>query len=461
MESAMKGAEAHRGWNPRRSRLTAVSQAWDYFLRSPRLQIALLAVIFAGWIIRAAAIYRNPELGGLFRWIGIDFGAYLAQASVFVQGRLGDLYSFDASALYRDALAMYASQPAIPLRPDPVPYPPLFAWLMTPFLTVSPPIAFAIWTILNAAAGVGLAWRVAFLFPPERRLLAGGLVLVSSPVVWALWFGQVQLPLALAFGEAYLALRRGRDLRAGAWLGAFALKPQYLLLILPVLLWKRRWRGLTGFTAASLAILVASVLVGGLTSVRAYAETLVREATATSGTMLTAVSPEVMVNWRALMLDLPIGLSDAARLALTLVLTAGTIVIVLMVFRGPWRPAGSDFAGRMTLLAIATVLAAYHSHIYGVTIIAVPLADFLGSAVVVDEADRALRLAISGVLAGGILAPWLWFVPLDRGAARTDEMVLAALIAGFLLLFVYATRVRRTLGSSVGMTPVIDRRAPA
>ena len=104
-------------------------------------------------------------------------------------------------------------------------------------------------------AALALSWRAASFFPAERRLLAGGLVLVSTAVVLSVWFGQPQLFLAVAFGEAFVAFRKGRDLTAGLWLAIILFKPQYLALMLPILLWKRRWSALAGIVAGGLVIL--------------------------------------------------------------------------------------------------------------------------------------------------------------------------------------------------------------
>ena len=87
-------------------------------------------------------------------------------------------------------------------------------------------------------------------------------------------------------------------------------------------------------------------------------------ATASGGTVFTAVAPEVMVNWRALVLGVPVDIPSTVRTAVTLVLS-GLTVVALLAWRGPWHPAGPRFAGQMTLLAVGTVLAAYHSHIHG------------------------------------------------------------------------------------------------
>ncbi|MDQ6795409.1 MAG: DUF2029 domain-containing protein [Chloroflexota bacterium] len=443
------------------ARIGHLDDAFRFFARSRILQAAVVAVFLSGWIVQAVTSYLSPDLGGLFRWIGIDFGFYLAQAGVFAHHELAGLYSIDAATPFREGLAAYSTQPGLPTPAGPVPYPPLFAWLVSPLAGLSPPLAFAFWTVVNASLALILAWRVSSFFPPERRFLAAGVLLVSSALVFSLWFGQVQLLLSVAFGEAFVRLRQGRDLRAGIWLAIIVVKPQYLLLILPILLWKRRWLALAGFAIGGIAILGASVLVAGLGSIPAYVGSLVESVSASSGAILSSVAPDVMVNWRALVLSVPLNLPDTVRLAITLILSATTVAAVIVAFRGPWQPTEPRFAGQMTLLGIGTILAAYHSHIHGVTMIAVPLAAFLAFRVARTAADQAILRAISITLAAAIVAPWLWFAVLSRSHTRANTMVAVALVVGFVLLFVYLRRLEAKPSPSDESTTVTREARPA
>jgi hypothetical protein len=403
-------------------------------MTSRPLQVALLAVFAIGWVIRAMITYYDEKIGGLFGWIGIDFGFYLSQARAVAAGDMAALYSIDEMQRYGQTLAAFAAGHPAAFPAGPVPYPPIFAWLMSPFAGLSPPVAFAIWTLINVATVAALAWRVVSLFPAEQRLLAATVLLASTPLVFSLWFGQIQVFLALAFGEAFLALRKGRDLGAGLWLSALILKPQYLLIALPVLVWKRRWRALGGFIAGGLAILVASTIVAGPTTVAAYFGSFLESATAAGGTVFTAVAPHVMVNWRALVLALPVDLSGTVRTVITLILSGVTVAVVVAAWRGPWNPAGPRFAGQVTLLAVGTVLAAYHSHVHGALMIAVPLAAYFAGTRPVDARERLLETGIRIALATAIFAPWLWFVVLGRGHENANLMLALALVAGLLLV---------------------------
>jgi hypothetical protein len=426
-------------------------RAWRLFAASRPLQIAFLFVFLAAWAVHAVATYLDPELGGLFRWIGIDFGFYLAQANVLAHGDHSGIYSLEAAAPYRDALALYSNPPGVPLPPGPVPYPAIFAWLISPLTLVSPPIAFAVWTVINAAAALVLAWRVGSMFSPDRRLLAASMLLVSTALMFSLWFGQVQIFLAVAIGEAFIALRRSRDFSAGLWLAVLVLKPQYLLLMVPILIWKRRWRAVAGFAVGGAAIALASVAVAGPVALTGYGTMLIEQATSSSGALFTAVAPELMVNWRALVLSAPLDLGEQARLAITVLLSGVTIAAVVAALRGPWEPARPRFAGQMTLLIVGSILVAYHSHIHGVSMVAVPLAAFLAAEPGRRTLDRAIGRAIKLVVGLAIVAPWLWFAVLGRSHQNANAIVAVALAIGFALLF---GLLRRTEAAAAELAPV-------
>lgn len=407
---------------------------WTLVATSRRVQLVVLAVFVLGWVWRAVETYQDPSLGGLFRWIGIDFGWYLGQARAFAAGDIGALYSLDDLYRYQETLVTFTSDPHTALPAGHVPYPPIFAWLLSPLTMVSPPVAFAIWTLLGAAAAVALAGRVVRHLAPESKLLAATLLLVSTPLVFALWFGQIQIFLAIAFGEAFLALRRGRDLGAGLWLSVLLLKPQYLMLAIPLLAWKRRWRVLAGFGAGGLLVVGASAVVAGPASIIAYFGDLVETVTSTSATSLLAVAPEVMINWRALVLAVPLDVPGVVRTAITLILSGITVIVVLAAWRGPWQPTGPRFAARMTLLAIGTLLASYHSHAFGATMIAVPLAAYLAGISSSVARERIIDTGSKVVLACAIVVPWLWFAVLGRSHTSANSMLAAALVAGLFLL---------------------------
>src|SRR5436309_8718699 len=109
------------------------------------LYVACLAALGI-WLQRFWLMY---QASGLFRVIGLDWSLYASQALV-LRAEPTQIYSLEAisNALQRTFLA-YTSNPAEPLAVGPIPYPPIFAVLLSPFTLPPPPIGLALLTALN------------------------------------------------------------------------------------------------------------------------------------------------------------------------------------------------------------------------------------------------------------------------------------------------------------------------
>src|SRR5262249_1434650 len=151
-------------------------------------------------------------------------------------------------------------------------------------------------------------------------------------VAQGLIVGQPTALLACAVSECYVSLRAGHDLRAGLWLSVLLFKPQYGVLIGPILIWKRRWLTVVGTALGALAMLLASVVLvrpsggGFLWALGEYG--------AFGGGAL--IAPGLMINWRALILWLRPSIGSTSGLLLLAVLSLLTLVLVLPIWRGRW-----------------------------------------------------------------------------------------------------------------------------
>lgn len=117
----------------------------------------------------------------------------------------------------------------------------------------------------------GLVVLIAYLFrrelAPKAPVLIcgafGALALFSAPLIAEIGAGQVNLLLLALLTFAWIALRNGKDMQSGAWIGAvLALKLFGWPLVL-YLAWRRKWRAV-GTTAATCALanLLACVVLG-------------------------------------------------------------------------------------------------------------------------------------------------------------------------------------------------------
>lgn len=358
------------------------------------------------WLIRGLAlalaisgvafVWRAYSATGLFVNVGMDYGLYLAQATVMGGDDPTKIYDKSATNVtYRHLLDTYAHDPIYnPGTPgvwtSHVPYPPVFAWLMQPMTWLDPPISVLVWGIANTLLALWIGWRVARhcvgADPPTVMLLFLG----SYPVVLNLHVGQIQIILAWVVTECYLALRAGRDVRAGLWLGCLLIKPHYGFLLGLLLLWKGRWRTVFGVAVTGSVLLGASLWAGGLQTLLAYPHAF------SDMVQFRGDSPIYMPNWRSLILDWYPTIYWRSGILLTICLGVATIVCVAWVWRGPWNAAADDFPAKMLLTLLATIMILYHSHPYGAAILVMPLAALV-------LAPQTSRLALGLACAGAIL----------------------------------------------------------
>ncbi len=346
-------------------------------------------------------LWRAYEATGLFISIGMDYGLYLAQATVMGGDDPTRIYDKSVTNIvYRHLLDLYAHDPHYdPAAPgiwaSHVPYPPIFAWAMQPLTWIDPGMSVLVWGVTNALLALWIGWRVARHCPGADKPTVMLLFLGSYPVVLNLHVGQIQILLAGVVTECYLALRTGQDFRAGVWLGCLLVKPHYGLLLGLLLLWKCRWKTVFGVAVSGSVLLVGSLLAGGLDTLLAYPQAF------SDMVQFRGDSPLVMLNWRSIILDWYPSIYWRSGIILTVCLAIATTLCVGWVWRGPWNASAVDFPAKMLLTLLATIMVLYHSHPYGATLLVMPLA-----AVVLSE--RASRIR-QGLVCAGAVVPTIIF----------------------------------------------------
>ena len=389
--------------------------------------LVLSAVLLALWVLALEQVYAG---WGLFRFLGNDFGIYLAQAHVLLSGDPRGIYSLEAlQPHYQQLYDSYFSVLPDTAKATQVPYPPLFAWLFTVFTVPEPHVGFVLWTLLNAMAAVYLARRAAsFVQTPERGFVTV-LFLASYPVLCSLITGQPTLLLACTMGAFYLALRAGKDFQAGLYLSLLLFKPQYGVLLGPLLIWKRRWGAVAGVGLGAVVMIGGSLIVAGLPTLLDYPGAFTEMAT------FRGDVPTFMINWRSLILWLSPRISDQSGMLLELLLSGLTVLITALAWRGPWAPREQRFAILMTLTVAATLLANHHSLQYGAVLLAVPLASALAEA----DLSRFTRLIIIAAYLLPAISFTLIFY-LDLQAASRLLMILLSISYASLLFELNSTR---------------------
>jgi Glycosyltransferase family 87 len=396
--------------------------------------VSLAVVLAVLWVHK---LWQTYVATGLFQdGLGDDFANYYAQSRLLHSGDPSAIYRLDALSAQVSDLARYARGSTEPLVASSVPYPPLFAWLFTPFTLVAPPVGFALWTALNLLGLAYLAWRVSRGKNTLTRWLFVALFCTAWPLVYQFSLGQPIVLLACVVAECYLALHAEREVRAGLWLSLLIFRPQYAVLLGALLVWKRRWTAVLAAAAGVLAILLASVAVSSLPTLLEYPRAIQDE----GGFRGTSGNPvEFMINWRSLVVLVWPSIADAPGLLLTLGIGAATIAATAWAWRGPWWPRAAAFHVQITVLLLATLIANYHSHVYGAVLLAAPLIATLETPYV----NRAMRLLIvCSVLAPSVLAA-------VGNPVRANHLLTMLLIALFVAL-VAALRLERAPQEDVG-----------
>jgi len=245
-------------------------------------------------------------------------------------------------------------------------YPPAYGPQVTvalsPLGALSYGQALTLWLLLTAAAYVVLIRGVIKTAPTldGRRGLAMIGAIAFPPFFDLILHGQLSIVAMASMIGAWLALRHGRVLLAGAALGILGYKVSLLLPVLAILAAAGLWRMLAAALAVAIGQIVLGAWVSGPGSLTAYIQML-----ADSPRLMStlAAKPYQMHSWRAFW----ILLFDAPRLSfgLYVLCSAATVAAVARI----WRRT-PDPSRQMAALAIGTVLCAPHLYVYDLVLLA-------------------------------------------------------------------------------------------
>jgi hypothetical protein len=387
--------------------------------RTPRTYLGLAIIINAiFWVVRTGVEWY---VFGLFYVVGVDWSRFWGATKAFVHTGPNAAYQLDAIAHYMQPLAGYYAGHVgdMTLKVGPAPYPPIFLAIFAPFTLPPAPVGFLLWTLANLILAVPVARSLSCYFPVEQRRLVAVVMLLSYPLVMALFVGQMVILLLFAFWRGYLALERGDDLRAGAWFGLLLMKPQYAAVLFLVLLLKRRWPAIVGGIATGLGLLLSSLIVGGIDGIVAYVRMLLFDYPNYSGGV--AISPQGMISWRGLMMNLEPDGGSTTGLVLTAIFSVMSLSLLLMIWRGAWNPRIPRFHNQMLATMLVTLLVAYHSQVHGAVLLMVPAAmiaagksgsPFIKKVLVVNLFAPPVVVGISALVQGDAGMISLLYLPL-------------------------------------------------
>lgn len=189
----------------------------------------------------------------------------------------------------------------------------------------------------------------------EKRMMIG--VLLSFAVIQNFYYGQVEVLLLICAGEFMRAAIKQKPFLGGLWLGFLLIKPQILVLILPALFLLKNWKTILGFLASGLGILAISFMLQGWQGFLSMINLWIKFVPG-----IASNSPETMMNWRMLGVQLNNLFSTHLGWIVTAVGMAGTLVMVLLLVHK--KPAFGSPAWVMAVFGIfaATGAFTWHSH---------------------------------------------------------------------------------------------------
>lgn len=284
----------------------------------------------------------------------------------------------DGHVLYNEALQSKVEQEFAPLavtRGGPLPYnhPPFEAILYVPLTYVPYLSAYCIWIALNILLLAASICLVSAWLPTLKAHFPWLLALAPLaffPIAYALLQGQDSILLFALYCLTYAALRRGKDVRAGAYLGLGLFKFHLVLPFALVLLLRRRWRALAGMSViATLEFVFSWVIVGGrqLLDYPTFAWEVNRQQA--SGVIV----PANMANLRGLLAGWT-GLNPPPRW-IEIVIVAVSIGLLYWASRR-WNPSDlveNSWDSGFSLCLVVTYLVGYHGYNHDMSFLLLPL----------------------------------------------------------------------------------------
>ena len=261
-----------------------------------------------------------------------DYVTYYAAGRLVLDGNGSNLYNTDqiVSAEHE------AMGREVGLNGD-LPFfnPPFVALLFAPLSTLSVATFSSVLTVLVVASifAGGLCLQ-ALVRPHDGKYLAllwlGYFSFVGT--AWLALTTQLSMLLFLGwFGFAWFQVR-GQPKLSGASLALALVKPQSVVLLLPVLVWKRQWQTLAYFAIAAAPMIVLSLVVAGPSALIEYPRFLL-DSTRWEG---LGVNTATMFGWNRLLYFLTGDLSP--NVGFVLALSVPTVALAAVALRGAWNP---------------------------------------------------------------------------------------------------------------------------
>ncbi|MGH9502967.1 MAG: glycosyltransferase family 87 protein [Terriglobales bacterium] len=283
-------------------------------------------------------------------------------------------------------------------RDNPLPFnhPPFEALLFAPLARLPYVTAYIVWAGINILLILGF-WNLLrpFLTSLQHFLPAFPLLAMFAffPVSMALLQGQDSVLLLCLYGLAFSALAKGRAFVAGLCLGLALFKFQLVLPFVLVLLLRRQWRVVAGFMSTAFVLFLVSAAVVGWSGLMAYPGFVL---SLNRSAPQAGIYPRDMPNLRGLVA----GSLHLTGVPATLLITALSIALLVLVAHWWREPRGRRFELGFSLCVTVTTITSYHLLVHDLSLLILPillLAELLVSGEIVGR-GRYLLIACLVVL---------------------------------------------------------------
>jgi hypothetical protein len=354
------------------------------------LKPILLAVLVATIVVHGWMFFRlRREIATGYP----DFTIFYTAGKVVNEGRGRRLYDLETQLALQRSFA-----PEIEHRENALPFnhPPFEALLFVPLAGLPYVTAYLVWAAFNIALILGL-WILLRPRLPSLHNLLPGLPLLAIfaffPVIMALLQGQDSILLLFVYGLAFAALTTGRAFLAGICLALALFKFQLVLPFVVVLLVRRQWKAIAGFSFTAFVLLLVSAAVVGWNGVMAYPGFVLRlnQSAAHAG-----IYPRGMPNLRGLIAG---SLHLTGLPAILLIVTLSIVLVALVARWWPVEP-GHKFELGFSLCLAVTTMVSYHLLVHDLSVLMLPIllvAELLVAGQIVGPARRILVASLAAL----------------------------------------------------------------
>ncbi|MFQ5491581.1 MAG: glycosyltransferase family 87 protein [Phycisphaerae bacterium] len=380
--------------------------------RYPVFLLALTVALYAGTLSRSSNLIEpNGKI------VGRDFLAFYTAGDLLNQGRMDDLYDQAAHSAYQQDFMRDINpnwQGTYPYR-----NPPHYAWAMSWLTGLGFGRSLLIWTLLSllAFAVTASIWR--HWLPPADTGIVLLLAVCVPPWFQALAGGQNTFFSLLILTGFCALLMRGRDGWAGLVLSALSYK--FYLLVLPagLLLVKGRWRAVGGLLLGGVLTLLLTAAVMGPEVLSDYLNFAPSQAALMEEGGFDIHKQHCWYGFFRLLGGDWMSLGSVSMLAITA--SAVTLVLLIPVWRGPWRYGESDFSLKLAALMVATLVTSPHLLHYDMLLAVLPAVLWL-------RTDRSMDLPGLGHTMRPLLVLGFCWLAVAEPVARITHVQLTPLL---------------------------------